>query len=139
MVGPKGVSFLRESWCTCRPQFFTLLTSVQNCCNVIYKTKSPLWGPAKPTLIGQYFMHFQTYWFSVRVLPEVSVTVAGWRHTDVVLVRAVTTQTAIATRSFIMNRLRERHMRLKQTSRSNVLYNCSHATYEVLLFCEFSF
>lgn len=64
----------------------------------------------KPTFICQYFMHFQTYWFSVWVLPEVSVTVARWRHADVVLVRAVTTQTAIATRSVIMNRLRERQM-----------------------------
>ena len=47
----------------------------------------------------------QSYWFTVRVLPQVSVAVAGGSQADVVLMRGLAAQTAVTTGTLFMDRL----------------------------------
>lgn len=61
--------------------------------------------------------------FSVRILPEVSVTVARWRHADVVLMRTITTQTSVTAGTIVMNGL---NMTQKQSHEFRKHFTPSH-------------
>lgn len=93
----------------CCPQVFTLLTSAQICWRVICKTHTHKHGQPRPQcqLSGSARCECdaETHRLPVGVLPQVAVAVAGGGDADVVLVRAVTSQTAVTAGAVVVDRL----------------------------------
>lgn len=110
----KGILWLGPRY-PCWPQLFTPFTSAQICWRLIWnntQTKVParLISPsAMPSAWLRGGPTAPSHRFSVRVLPQIAVAVTRRGYADVVLVRAVASQTTVTTGAIVMDRLEGRH------------------------------
>lgn len=104
---PRKVNLGLEPRWACLPQFLTPFTSAQICCRVICNARTAC---QKRHLVSRITngcigcdVTLMSHRSPVRILPKVAITVTRRGYTDIVLMGAIASQTAITTGTIVMD------------------------------------